>query len=123
MAENYVSYSNANALTTKIGNKLRSLNSAYQFKGSITFASLPASLTSSMDGYVYNISDDFTTDNRFIDGSGKKYSAGTNVAVANIGTAQSPNMMFDVIGNFIDVSSLDVGLTVVNGQICVRHEI
>lgn len=104
MAENYVSYSNANALATKIGNKLRSLNSAYQFKGSITFASLPASLTSSMDGYVYNISDDFTTDNRFIDGSGKKYSAGTNVAVANIGTPQSPNMMFDVIGNFIDIT-------------------
>lgn len=110
MAENYVSYNNAEALTTKIGNKLRSMGSAYAYKGTVTFANLPASLTASMDGNVYNVSNDFTTDNRFIEGAGKKYSAGTNVAVANVGTAQSPTMMFDVIGNFIDLSLIETEL-------------
>lgn len=54
--------------------------SIYKPGGSRTFAQLP---TPSEDylGYVYNITDAFTTDNRFIEGAGKQYSAGTNVAV------------------------------------------
>ena len=70
---------------TAIANKISKLG-CYKFKGSVAFASLPASLTASMDGYVYNITDNFTTDSRFIEGAGKKYNAGANVAVADLST-------------------------------------
>lgn len=44
--------------------------------GTITFSNLPES---PMVGYMYNISDDFTTDSRFEDGAGIFYRAGANV--------------------------------------------
>lgn len=44
--------------------------------GTITFEELP---TEPKIGYMYNISNDFTTDERFVDGSGIFYRAGTNV--------------------------------------------
>lgn len=83
--KNYVSYADATALMTAISNKIAKLG-CYKFKGSVAFASLPATLTASMDGYVYNITDDFTTDARFIEGAGKKYNAGANIAVADLST-------------------------------------
>lgn len=83
--KNYVSYADATALMTAISNKIAKLG-CYKFKGSVAFANLPASLTASMDGYVYNITDDFTTDSRFIEGAGKKYNAGANIAVADLST-------------------------------------
>ena len=45
--------------------------------GTIPFSKLPEQ--TKMSGYMYNISDDFTTDETFKDGSGYTYSAGTNV--------------------------------------------
>ena len=46
-------------------------------KGTITFSNLPTSNIST--GAMYNISDDFTSDNRFKDGAGKTYTSGTNI--------------------------------------------
>ena len=77
---NFVSYANAQQLMGAIGNKFASLTGAYIPRGSSTFAQLPATVTSSMLGYVYNVSDDFTTDARFIEGAGKDYPAGSNGA-------------------------------------------
>lgn len=51
---------------------------ALRFQGSIPFASIPT--TGQVGGDMYNITDDFTTDNRFIEGSGKFCPAGTNIA-------------------------------------------
>ena len=51
---------------------------ALHFQGSIPFASIPT--TGQVGGDMYNITDDFTTDNRFIEGSGKFCPAGTNIA-------------------------------------------
>lgn len=45
--------------------------------GTVPFSKLPEQ--TKMPGYMYNISDDFTTDETFKDGSGYTYSAGTNV--------------------------------------------
>ena len=84
--KHFVDYDNATAIVTAIGTKLKAINGAYVFKGSIAFASLPATPTEAMNGYVYNITNDFTTDARFIEGAGKKYSAGTNVAIADLST-------------------------------------
>lgn len=47
------------------------------FKGSVAFASIP--VTGMSDGDMYNITNDFTTDSRFIEGAGKECAAGTNI--------------------------------------------
>jgi len=82
----FVSQSNAITLMNAIGAKFDELASAYIFKGSVAFANLPSTLTAGMGGYVYNITDDFTTDARFIEGAGKQYAAGTDVAVVDLST-------------------------------------
>lgn len=48
------------------------------FQGSIPFANIPT--TGQVNGDMYNITDSFTTDNRFIEGAGIVCSAGTNIA-------------------------------------------
>lgn len=58
----------------------------YVPKGSVAFASLPATLNSTMLGWTYNVSDAFTTDNRFVEGSGVDYPAGENVVVVEAAT-------------------------------------
>ena len=45
--------------------------------GTIAFAQLP--VVTRQAGYMYNIMDDFTTDNTFKEGAGYTYPAGTNV--------------------------------------------
>ena len=55
----------------------------YKVKGSISFASLP---TEGMEeGYVYNITEEFTTTDAFVEGAGVKYPAGTNVCYTEAG--------------------------------------
>ena len=103
---NFVSYSNADSLMTAIGQKFAAMSGAYIFKGSVTFANLPSTLTEAMTGYVYNMSEEFTTDARFVEGAGKKYPAGTNVAVANVSSTSTADMKFDVIGSFVDVDGI-----------------
>lgn len=67
----------------------------YKPMGSITFENLP---TSGMKvGYVYNITNEFTTTDAFEEGAGKKYPAGTNVVYDN-------NNKWDVLPGFIDLS-------------------
>lgn len=83
---NFVSYENATAIMNGIATKFNSLSSAYVIKGNSTFENLPVTLTSDMSGFVYNITNDFTTDSRFVEGAGKDYSAGTNIVVADLST-------------------------------------
>lgn len=83
---NFVSNDNMTALMNGIATKFNSLGGAWKFRGSVTFANLPSTITPAMAGYLYNITNDFTTDARFIEGAGKKYTAGTNVAVADLTT-------------------------------------
>ncbi len=84
--KNFVDYSNMTAIMNAIAIKLNAVNGAYVFKGSVAFASKPSPITESMNGYVYNITDDFTTDATFIEGAGKDYPAGTNIVVADLST-------------------------------------
>ena len=81
--KNFVDYTNADALTKKIASRLNSMDGALHYRGSITFANIPSTLTKAMVGYTYNISDAFTTDARFIEGAGKDFPAGTDVEVAD----------------------------------------
>lgn len=85
---NFVSYENAEVLMDGIVQAMagivENLGGAYKFRGSIAFNNLPNTVRQSMLGFVYNITDQFTTDARFIEGAGKTYAAGTNVAVAEL---------------------------------------
>ena len=84
--KNFVSFQDAQELFAAVGKELKAKKSGYTFRGNSTFANLPATLTEAMDGYVYNVTDAFTTDSRFQDGIGKKYPAGTDVVVADLST-------------------------------------
>lgn len=111
MANNFVSYANATQLMTAIGNKFKSLTGAYIPKGNTTFELLPATITSSMLGYVYNVTNAFTSDSRFADGSGIDYPAGSNVVVVDIDTTGStPDLKFDVLSGIIDLSNIETAI-------------
>ena len=51
------------------------------------------------------MSAEFTTTSDFVEGAGKKYPAGTNIVVVNIGTESSPTYKFDVLTWFIYTDS------------------
>lgn len=72
--------------------------------GSLEFEDLPE-LSADVLGFVYEITNDFTTTSDFVEGEGIDYPAGTKVAVVNRGTEQSPEYMFDVTTGAIEVDS------------------
>lgn len=83
--------------------------------GSIAFASLPG-LSANVVNNLYNITDAFTTTADFVEGAGVSYPAGTNVAIINVGTEQSPTYKYDAMTGTIDTSSFATK-TEVNGLI------
>lgn len=93
-----------NAAKTELQN---SLGSAFRAKGSTMFASLPAP-ASATKGDVWNITDQFTTDGRFVDGSGKTLPAGTNVVAVAVTTGDTTGdttvMKWDALTGMIDLS-------------------
>ena len=84
----------------------------YKPAGSCTFAQLPVTLTVSILGYVYDVTDQFTTDTRFAEGAGHTYPAGTNVVVINTGDSTTPIYKFDTLPGFIDLSSFQLKMQV-----------
>lgn len=64
-------------------------------KGTIEFADLP-SLDDVEIGYMYNVSDAFTTTADFVSGAGVDMAANSNVYVINDGTEDSPVKKWDV---------------------------
>lgn len=67
----------------------------YQAGGSYTFANLPAASASNL-GFVYNVTDNFTTTSDFVEGAGHDYPANTDVSVINAGTAGSPSYKYNI---------------------------
>lgn len=89
---------------TEVDNKVSAaLTSAIVPKGTVTYANLPTPAKANL-GYMYNVSDAFTTDARFVDGAGKKYAAGANVYVVAVTTGGSTEYKFDVFMGFVDLS-------------------
>ncbi len=89
---------------TEVANKVSAaLTSAIVPKGTVTYANLPTPAKANL-GYMYNVSDAFTTDARFVDGAGKKYEAGANVYVVAVTTGSSTEYKFDVFMGFVDLS-------------------
>ena len=80
------------------------LSSTYKPGGSLNFADLPIPSASNL-GFVYNMNDAFTTDERFLNDEPSQYPIGTNVAVVAVEDGGSgTKYMFDVLAGFIDLS-------------------
>jgi len=75
------------------------IGSAYRPQGSVTFANLPTPSADNL-GYVYNVTDAFTTTSSFKEGAGESVPAGTNVAVI----ADGDSYLFDVLAGIVDLS-------------------
>lgn len=75
------------------------VTSVFKPKGTIAFASLPTPDASNV-GWVYNVSDAFTTTASFLEGADKAFPAGTNIAVVESGG----KYYWDVFPGFIDLS-------------------
>lgn len=82
------------------------VSSVYKPAGSTTFELLPATSVD-LVGNVYNITNEFTTDKKFISGEvGKKYPAGTNVVcIAVTGGEPDPDYKYDVLSGVVDLSN------------------
>lgn len=76
------------------------ISSVYKPAGSVTFATLPAA-SADVLGNVYNVTDAFTTTAAFVEGSGKKHPAGTNVVVVSTG---ADTYGYDVLAGFVDLT-------------------
>lgn len=92
LAENYYDKTEVDAKITSV----------YKPGGSYAFGSLPEPSASNV-GYVYDVTDGFTTDERFAEGAGKTYPAGTNVVV--IASGSDPvTYKYDVMSGMVDLS-------------------
>lgn len=75
------------------------ISAVYKPAGSVAFAELP-SLSESILGNVYNVTDALTTTANFVEGEGNKYPKGTNVVVVKVGDSYK----YDVLAGFVDLS-------------------
>ena len=71
-------------------------------------------LTEVMPGWVYNITNKFTTDANFIDGANIEPLEGINIVVVNVGTTQNPSLKFDLlaVSTETDLSGYDTSAEV-----------
>ena len=76
------------------------ISALYKPAGSVAFEDLPT-LSSSILGNVYNVTDSFTTTSDFVEGAGNTYPAGTNVVVVE---PTSGTYKFDVMAGFVDLT-------------------
>ncbi len=78
------------------------ISGVYTPKGSIAFKSLPTAAAGNK-GWVYNITDAFTTTAAFVEGAGHAYGLGTNVVCVDAG---SGSYKWDVLAGTIDLTEL-----------------
>lgn len=78
--------------------KKSDISSVYKLKGTADFTDLK--LSDVEEGYVYNISNSFTTNDYFIEGAGIEYPAGTNIVCTIVNDVK----MWDVLGGYFDLS-------------------
>lgn len=84
---------------TQIAN---AISGVYTPKGSTAFKSLPTAAAGNK-GWVYNVTDAFTTTAAFVEGAGHSYGAGTNVVCVDAG---SGSYKWDVLAGTIDLTEL-----------------
>lgn len=76
------------------------ISSVYKPGGSKPFNELPEASKDNL-GYVYNVTDKFTTDDRFVEDANNSYPKGTNVVVVAV---DSDTYKYDVLAGFVDLT-------------------
>lgn len=79
------------------------IGAVYVAKGSSTLAGLPTPGETNV-GWVYNVSEAFVTDARFVEGASHDYPAGTNVVIVDNGSGTTHDYKFDVLAGTTDLS-------------------
>lgn len=102
---------------TVIDNKIAAAKAgSLQPKGSRTFAALPDP-SEAVCNFMYNVTDKFTTNEKFVEGAGHKYPAGTNVAVVNTAESGDPVYKYDAMPGAVDTSGfMEKQPTATNGN-------
>lgn len=62
-------------------------------------------ITAVNPGWVYNITNSFTTDSNFIEGAGKVIEAGINIVAVNVGTTDVPDMKWDLLATSVSLDA------------------
>lgn len=75
------------------------LEGVFRFEQTAAFSDLPQP-SKELQGRVWNVTTDFTTDTRFLEGPGHRYPAGTDVVAV---AAAEDRYRFDVLPGFIDL--------------------
>lgn len=78
------------------------VSSVYKAKGSIADISALPTPDKDHEGFVYNIENEFTTTDLFVEGAGKTYPAGTNVVIVN---TTGTEYKYDVLAGMVDLSN------------------
>ena len=102
-ADTTVTSTSTNLVTSKaVDNAINSkLSSVYKAKGSIVGLSSLPTPDKAHEGFVYNISEEFTTTSQFVEGTGKTYPAGTNVVCVN---TTDTTYKWDTLAGMVDLS-------------------
>jgi len=98
--ENAYTKSEVDTIVKNLESGISSVSSVYKPQGSVTFANLPTPSADNL-GYVYNVTDAFTTTASFKEGAGIEYGAGTNVAIIE----DDGNYLFDAMSGAVDLSA------------------
>lgn len=89
------------ATTSEVDTAIASqIGRVYKAGGSKAFANLPEASAETL-GYVYNVTDAFTTTDSFVEGAGKSFAAGTDVGVV----ADGDTYKYNVFAQFNDMSN------------------
>lgn len=88
------------------------VSSVYKTKGSITDLTALATPDKAHEGFVYNIENEFTTTDQFVEGAGKTYPAGTNVVCIN---TTGTTYKWDVLAGMVDLSGYVTTEDLANG--------
>lgn len=81
--------------------KKEDITTVYKPAGSTNFAGLEGKNIEANLGNVYNVTDQFTTDENFVEGADKAYPANTNVVVVYV----EETYKFDALAGFVDLSN------------------
>ena len=101
----FIYYYNKTDAFSKIDSKIATaISSTYKPAGSTMFSFLP-SVGADQKGKVYNIIDEFTTTEDFVEGAGNQYPAGTNIVC--IDSDDAGTYKWDVLAGFVDLSEYE----------------
>lgn len=97
---NGAGYQTAEQVAQAINQKIAAV---YKPAGSCAFEALPDP-SAEAEGNVYNITNAFTTNDKFLEGAGKKYKAGADVGIVAVKEGGDTKYMYNVFANFVDLT-------------------